>query len=38
MESPDISLIYNEHLPCELFDEFKKSVDNDKLTILVESR
>lgn len=38
MESPDIGVAYNEHLPSELFIEFKDSLNNNNLNILVESQ
>ena len=36
MEPPDIGISYKEHLPIELFSEFKDSINNDGLNILIE--
>ncbi|MES9903670.1 MAG: hypothetical protein ABW168_13475 [Sedimenticola sp.] len=38
MKSPDIALVYNEHLPTDLFSEFEESISNHGLTVKVESK
>jgi len=38
MKPPDLAIVYNEHLPSELFEEFKKSISRDNLSIALESR
>lgn len=38
MKKPEILLIYEEHLPNILFQDFKEDLSNDKITVLIESR
>lgn len=37
MQKPDIGLIYNEHLPNDLFEDFKKSLEHDGLSLEVQA-
>jgi len=38
MDEPDIGISYHESIPCELFEEFKQSISNESLKLLVEDR
>jgi len=38
VQKPDIGIIYNEHLPSDLFDEFKRSLAQEGLNLDVQSR
>ncbi|MBL3591788.1 MAG: hypothetical protein JMN24_18725 [gamma proteobacterium endosymbiont of Lamellibrachia anaximandri] len=36
MTSPDLAVVYDEHMPKELFLEFKNSIDEKNLSVVVE--
>lgn len=38
MKSPDLAIVYNEHLPGELFEDFKNSISSENLSIAIETK
>ncbi len=38
MNSPDIALVYNKNLSSKLFEEFEKTIRNEKLSIRIEEK
>jgi len=38
MSYPEIALIYHESLPDEMFNDFRESVSDERISVVVESR
>jgi hypothetical protein len=38
MQSPDIAVVYNEHLPGDLFRDLANEIGDERLSLVIESR